>query len=80
FNPVETVSWILDGEMHYKIMVFSFSFGVFALFMNGTSRRNSGYMDASSHGAYGNSVFSDFDDLRAEGLIANKKLSKYSSK
>lgn len=80
FDPVETISWIIEGEMHYKTLVFAFSFGVFALFMNGTSNKDGGYKNASAHGAYGDAEFSSLEALREVGFIASKKESKYSTK
>ena len=79
-DPVGNFEWLLNGEMYLKIIMLAITFGMFVLFMNGSSKKNSGYKDASSHGAYGNAQFSDSDDLREDGFIASKKNSKYSEK
>ncbi|NUH84742.1 type IV secretory system conjugative DNA transfer family protein [Bacillus firmus] len=79
-DPVGSVMWLLKGEMYLQIVMLAITFGMFVLFMNGSSKKDTGYKDASNHGAYGSAVFSDFEDLREEELIADKKESKYSPK
>ncbi len=80
FDPVGSVTWLLEGEMYLQIVMLAITFGMFVLFMNGSSKKDTGYKDASNHGAYGNATFSDADDLREVGFIADKKESKFSEK
>ncbi|MGG1021098.1 type IV secretory system conjugative DNA transfer family protein [Bacillus paralicheniformis] len=79
-QPFITIDWLINGEIYIQVLVLVISFGMFVLFMNGSSKKNSGYKDASSHGAYGDATFSSIDDVREDELIAERKESKFSEK
>lgn len=74
------LSWILDKDMSYKVPILMLTLGMFVLLAQMTRKKSSGYKDAAGHGAYGDAVFSNADDLRESGLIAPEKESKWSEK
>ena len=63
-----------------QMVIISIYFGVAALFYSVMTKKPKGYKDASEHGAYGNSQFSDVEDIREDGFIASSKESKWSEK
>ncbi|MEK5105000.1 type IV secretory system conjugative DNA transfer family protein [Cytobacillus sp. FSL M8-0252] len=79
-SPNESIEWLLNSEIYIMVVILAITFGTFVLFMNGSSKKDSGYKDASEHGAYGNAAFSYAEDLREVGFIAEKKESKFSEK
>lgn len=74
------LSWILDKDMSYKAPILMLTLGMFVLLAQMTRKKSTGYKDAAGHGAYGDSVFSNVEDLREGGLIAPEKESKWSEK
>ncbi|MEK6189793.1 MAG: type IV secretory system conjugative DNA transfer family protein, partial [Carnobacterium alterfunditum] len=72
--------WLMAQELSYQVPLLVLVVAVFTLMATMTKKKESGYKDASNHGAYGNAVFSDFEDVRESGFIAERKQSKWSKK
>ncbi|MEH2994315.1 VirD4-like conjugal transfer protein, CD1115 family [Bacillus amyloliquefaciens] len=79
-HPSDVWSWLKTSDISLKILVSVIAFGAFVFFMKSTSRKDSGYKDASSHGAYGDATFSSLERAREEGLIADRKESLFAEK
>ncbi|MCM3227571.1 VirD4-like conjugal transfer protein, CD1115 family [Terribacillus saccharophilus] len=76
----ENLNWIRNTDLQYQILSGILFFGVTTLVFKSTSKKTSGYKDASEHGAYGNAQFSEVKELEEEGIVANLKASKHSLK
>lgn len=79
-NASKTLEWLVESETYMKMISLAIWVGVFVVFMSASSKKDSGYKDASSHGAYGNAQFSELDDVRDDGFIAPRKESVFSEK
>lgn len=73
-------SWIMEQEFNYQAPLLVVTVGIFVLMVTMTRKKQTGYKDASNHGAYGNAVFSDLSDVRDSGYIAKRKDSRWSEK
>lgn len=79
-NYKNKFSWLIEKDMSYKAPILVVTLGMFAVLVQMTRKKSTGYKDAAGHGAYGDAVFSGIEDLRESGLIALSKESKWSEK
>lgn len=71
FLTINQVNQLLIGSLIVAMSIFFWSL---------SNNKTKGYKNASDHGAYGNSSFSDIEELREDGFIASGKESKWSEK
>lgn len=79
-NYEDKFAWLMAADMMYKAPLMIVTVMCFVLMATMTRKKESGYKDASQHGAYGNAQFSTIDDVRESGYIASSKESKWSEK
>lgn len=64
----KNIKWFEKQDEYVQYPIFAVMAFAFVIMLLMTKQKTSGYTDASSHGVYGNAVFSDLEELKKEGF------------